>query len=202
MSRKFEFSYPYAAYQDISLMRETHTKKELLAEYKKVQQEANRRLKQLGKIKWMRASKAYEDNIGKYDKNPNRFNKTQLAKLLREGSRFLAAQSSTVKGQRTSRQRLMYTLKEEWGLDFINRNNIRDFVDFLEAARENLGVGHYTMTEVEAMFMTAKSDSEKYDIKQIKDKFEEYRTKMKDDENFLKYKREAEARYNPDDYDW
>ena len=32
MSRKFEFSYPYAAYQDISLMRETHTKKELLAE--------------------------------------------------------------------------------------------------------------------------------------------------------------------------
>lgn len=202
MAKRFEFSYPYAAYQDVSLMRETHTKKELLAEYRKVQTEAQRRLKQLGKLKWTKASKAYEDNIGKYDKNPSRMNKTELAKLLREGSRFLAAQSSTVKGQRVSRQRLLYTMREEWGLEFLNRNNIRDFVDFLEAARTNLGVGHYTMTEVEAMFLTAKSETEKYDVKQIKDKFEEYRDKMMDDSVFQKYKEQAEERYNPDDYEW
>ena len=32
MAKKFQFTYPYASYMDVSLMRETKTKKELLAE--------------------------------------------------------------------------------------------------------------------------------------------------------------------------
>ena len=200
MAKKFEFSYPYAAYQDVSLMRETHSKKELLAEYRKVQKEANRRLRQLSKYKWTTQSSAYQYNIDLYKKSPTKMNKTQLSKLLQQGSRFLASQASTVKGQRERRDRLIYTLKEQWGLDFVNRSNIGDVAEFLAAARTNLGAGHYNMTEVEAMFRMAKS--EKMDIDAIKANFMAFYEKMNDDPKYEKYLREAEERYNPDEYDW
>lgn len=200
MAKKFEFSYPYAAYQDVSLMRETHTKKELLAEYRKVQKEANRRLRQLSKYKWTTQSSAYQYNVDLYKKSPTKMNKTQLTKLLQQGSRFLASQASTVKGQRERRDRLIYTLKEQWGLDFVNRSNIGDVAEFLAAARTNLGAGHYNMTEVEAMFRMAKS--EKMDIDAIKQNFMAFYEKMNDDPKYEKYLREAEERYNPDEYDW
>lgn len=200
MAKKFEFSYPYAAYQDVSLMRETHTKKELLAEYRKVQKEANRRLRQLSKYKWTTQSSAYQYNVDLYKKSPTKMNKTQLTKLLQQGSRFLASQASTVKGQRERRDRLIYTLKEQWGLDFVNRSNIGDVAEFLAAARTNLGAGHYNMSEVEAMFRMAKS--EKMDIDAIKQNFMAFYEKMNDDPKFEKYMREAEERYNPDSYEW
>lgn len=200
MAKKFEFSYPYAAYQDVSLMRETHSKKELLAEYRKVQKEANRRLRQLSKYKWTTQSSAYQYNIDLYKKSPTKMNKTELSKLLQQGSRFLASQASTVKGQRERRDRLIYTLKEQWGLDFVNRSNIGDVAEFLAAARTNLGAGHYNMTEVEAMFRMAKS--EKMDIDAIKQNFMAFYEKMNDDPKYEKYLREAEERYNPDEYDW
>lgn len=200
MAKKFEFSYPYAAYQDVSLMRETHSKKELLAEYRKVQKEANRRLRQLSKYKWTTQSSAYQYNVDLYKKSPTKMNKTQLTKLLQQGSRFLASQASTVKGQRERRDRLIYTLKEQWGLDFVNRSNIGDVAEFLAAARTNLGAGHYNMSEVEAMFRMAKS--EKMDIDAIKQNFMAFYEKMNDDPKFEKYMREAEERYNPDSYEW
>ena len=200
MARNFEFSFPYAAYQDVSLMRETKTKKELLDEYRKIQAEANRRLKQLSKYKWTKASAAYQYNEGRYSKSPTKMNKTQIAQLMREGSRFLAAQSSTVAGQRESRNRLLYTMKEQWGLDFVNKANIGDFTEFLEAARKNLGAGHYNMTEVEAMFRVARS--EKLDTEEIKKDFRAFYDRMMDNPKFEKYMREAEDRYNPDDYEW
>ena len=37
MAKKFQFSYPYASYMDVSLMRENKTRKELIAEYSKMQ---------------------------------------------------------------------------------------------------------------------------------------------------------------------
>lgn len=200
MAKKFEFSYPYAAYQDVSLMRETHTKKELLAEYRKVQKEANRRLKQLSKFKWTTQSSAYQYNKDLYKKSPTKMNKTQLSKLLQQGSRFLASQASTVKGQRESRNRMIYTFKEQWGLDFLNRNNISDFLEFLGAAKANLGAANYNMTEIEALFRVAKT--EKLNIDAVKQNFMGFYEKMNDDALFEKYKRESEERYNPDEYDW
>lgn len=200
MAKRFEFSYPYAAYQDISLMRETHTKKELMAEYRKIQSEAARRLKQLSKFKWTAQSAAYQYNKDLYKKSPSKMNKTEIAKLLQQGSRFLASQASTVKGQRESRNRMLYTFKEQWGIDFLNRNNIADFLEFLGAAKANLGAANYNMTEIEALFRVAKT--KKLNIDAVKQNFMGFYEKMNDDALFEKYKRESEERYNPDEYDW
>lgn len=200
MAKRFEFSYPYAAYQDISLMRETRTKKELLAEYRKIQAEANRRLRQLSKYQWTTRSAAYQYNKELYKKSPSKMNKTEIAKLMQQGSRFIASQASTVKGQRESRNRLIYTFKEQWGLEFINRNNINDFLEFLGAAKANLGAANYNMTEIEAMFRAAKE--KKMDMEAIKQNFMGFYEKINDDAVFEKYMRQAEERYNPDEYDW
>lgn len=200
MAKRFEFSYPYTAYQDISLMRETRTKKELLSEYRKIQAEANRRLKQLEKYKWTKQSAAYQYNKGLYKKSPSKMTKTEIAKLMQQGSRFIASQASTVKGQRESRNRMLYTFKEQWGIEFLNRNNIGDFLEFLGAAKANLGAANYNMTEIEAMFRAAKE--KKMDIDSIKQNFMGFYEKINDDKVFEKYMNEAEERYNPDDYDW
>ena len=56
------------------------------------------------------------------------------------------------------------------------------------------------MTEIEAMFRMAKA--EKMDIGAIKQNFMAFYEKMNDDPKFEKYMRQAEERYNPDEYDW
>lgn len=199
MAKKFEFSYPYASYMDVSLMRETKTKKELLAEYTAMQKEANRRLKQLSKLKWTRESAAYQYNEGRYTRSAKRMTKQKIAEQMRDAARFLAAQTSTVTGQREARNRMLYTFREQWGIEGINKSNLGDFVRFLEAARKNLGAGAYNMNEIEAMFRVARSKRLNTDAI-VKD-FNAFMEKAKDSSLYDRYMAETEERYSSDDYD-
>ena len=117
MAKKFQFSYPYASYMDVSLMRETKTKKELLAEYKAMRDEANRRLHGLEKYKWTQASQAYQYNKDRFKGGVSRMTKEQLSKQMREAAIFLGSQTSTVQGQRRQRDRMLDTFRESWGLN-------------------------------------------------------------------------------------
>ena len=96
MAKKFSFSYPYASYMDVSLMRETKTKKELLAEYKAMQNEANRRLRGLEKFKWTQASQAYQYNKDRFKGGVSRLTKEQLAKQMREAARMMEYEYAAV----------------------------------------------------------------------------------------------------------
>ena len=203
MGKKFEFSYPYAAYMDVSLMRETHSRKELIAEFRAMQKEANRRLKELERTKWTQESQAYQRNKGKYDVRVfdlYHMTKNELSKRMREAAQFLGASSSTLKGQRRARARLVDTFREEWGLSFITRNNVADFSRFLEAARAHYGAGYYSMTEMEALFRTARKD-EKFDIDKIKDNFDDFVKTTKESENYAKYARRADERFSSEAYE-
>lgn len=203
MAKKFSFSYPYASYMDVSLMRETKTRKELIAEYRSMQTEARRRLKQLEKIKWTRESAAYERNAGLYQERAfdlYHMTKQDIAKRMRDAAQFLGAGSSTLAGQRRARNRLIETFREEWGLDFINRNNVADFARFLEAARAHYGAAHYSMTEMEALFRTARKD-DKFDIDKIKDNFDQFVKDTKASENYVTYRRKAQDRFSSEDYE-
>ena len=198
MAKRFEFSYPYASYMDVSLMRETRTKKELQAEYKRLAAEANRRLAALGKYKWMRDSKAYENNIGKYSRGISRMTKADLAKQMREAAIFLASQSSTIAGQRRHRDRLLYTFTEQWGLEFLNRRNIVEFARYLEAWREKYGAAYYSMVDVEATYRAAKA--EKLDMTRVKTDFDEFLSDAKKSKHYEAAYREASERYSSDDF--
>ena len=199
MAKKFQFLYPYASYMDVSLMRETKTKKELLAEYKAMRDEANRRLRGLEKYKWTQASQAYQYNKDRFRGGVSRLTKEQLAKQMREAAIFLGSQTSTLTGQRRQRDRMLDTFKESWGLTFLHRGNIADFARFLEAARAYFGAAHYTMDQIEALFRTARR--EKLDIDQIEKNFGEFAERAMESPNYAKYMREASERFSSEDYE-
>ena len=199
MAKKFSFSYPYASYMDVSLMRETKTKKELLAEYKAMRNEANRRLRGLEKFKWTQASQAYQYNKDRFKGGVSRLTKEQLAKQMREAAIFLGSQTSTLTGQRRQRDRMLDTFRESWGLTFLHRGNIADFVRFLSAARAHFGAAHYSMDEIEALFRTARR--EKLDLDQIEQNFSKFAESALESKNYTRYMREAAARYSSDDYE-
>ena len=199
MAKKFQFSYPYASYMDVSLMRETKTRKELLAEYKAMRTEAERRLRGLSKYKWTQASDAYQYNKDRFKGGISSLNKTELSKRMREAAIFLGSQSSTVQGQRRSRDRRIDTFREQWGLSFVNRTNIADFTRFLAAARAHFGAAHYSMDDIEALFRTARA--EKLDIDEVERNFNEFVERAMESKNYAKFKREAEDRFSSDDYE-
>lgn len=205
MAKKFQFSYPYASYMDVSLMRETKTKKELLAEYKAMRDEANRRLRGLEKYKWMQDSDAYQLNKDKFRGGVSRMTKEQLAKQMREAAIFLTSSSSTVKGQRRRRDRLLETFRYEWGLNFLNKRNTVDFARFLGAAREHYGAGYYNMDKIEALWKVAlkrdKEGVEAFDVDKIKKNFEEFEKKAIEDSSYAEFYRQAQDRFSSDDYD-
>lgn len=199
MAKKFSFSYPYASYMDVSLMRETKTKKELLAEYKALRAEANRRLRGLEKYKWTQASQAYQYNKDRFRGGVSRLTKEQLAKQMREAAIFLGSQTSTIQGQRRQRDRMLDTFRESWGLTFLHRGNIADFARFLGAARAYFGAAHYTMDQIEALFRTARR--EKLDIDQIEKNFGEFAERAMESPNYARYMREASERFSSEDYE-
>lgn len=199
MAKKFQFSYPYASYMDVSLMRETKTKKELLAEYKAMRDEANRRLRGLEKYKWTQESQAYQYNKDRFKGGVSRMTKEQLSKQMREAAIFLGSQTSTVQGQRRQRDRMLDTFRESWGLEFLNRRNVADFVRFLGAARAHFGAAHYSMDEVEALFKTARR--EKLDMDEIERNFSNFADHAMESPNYARYMREAAERFSSDDYE-
>ena len=199
MAKKFQFSYPYASYMDVSLMRETKTKKELLAEYKAMRDEANRRLRGLEKYKWTQESQAYQYNKDRFKGGVSRLTKEQLSKQMREAAIFLGSQTSTVQGQRRQRDRMLDTFRESWGLEFLNRRNVADFVRFLGAARAHFGAAHYSMDEVEALFKTARR--EKLDMDEIERNFSNFADRAMESPNYARYMREAAARFSSEDYE-
>ena len=199
MKKKFSFSYPYASYMDVSLMRETKTKKELVAEYKAMAAEANRRLRGLEKYKWTTASQAYQYNKDRFRGGVSRLTKEQLAKQMREAAIFLGSQTSTVQGQRRQRDRMLDTFRESWGLDFLHRGNVADFVRFLGAARAHFGAAHYSMDEIEALFKTARR--EKLDMDKIENNFAQFAERAMESPNYSRYMREASERYSSEDYE-
>ena len=199
MAKKFQFTYPYASYMDVSLMRETKTKKELLAEYKAMRDEANRRLRGLEKYKWTQESQAYQYNKDRFRGGVSRLTKEQLSKQMREAAIFLGSQTSTVQGQRRQRDRMLDTFRESWGLEFLNRRNVADFVRFLGAARAHFGAAHYSMDEVEALFKTARR--EKLDMDEIERNFSNFADRAMESPNYARYMREAAERFSSDDYE-
>lgn len=197
--KPFDFKYPYASYMDVSLMRETHTKKELLAEYKRLRREAQVRLNQLERYKWMKDSDVYQYNKDRFKGAVSRMTKAELAKQMRDAAIFVTSKTSTAFGQRERRNNLLDTFRDGWGLTFLNKSNVVEFSRFLGAARANFGAAHYSMDEVEALFRTAKKD--KLDMDQIEQNFDAFVEQAQGSKAYANYMRSAEERFSSDDYD-
>ena len=127
--KPFRFNYPIASYQMISDIRETHSRKELLAEYNRMRSEALKRMTEL-KAGGYADSQQYLQNLGRF-RGGSKMNKTELAYAMRDAAKFLTAQMSTVRGMREYEQKSIDTWRNTYGYEFINRNNIRRWGEFL-----------------------------------------------------------------------
>ena len=167
--KPFKFAYDIAAYSLVSDMRESHTRKELLAEYNRMRAEAVSRMKELKDSKY-NTSAQYLTNVGRF-RGGSKMNKTQLAHAMRDAARFLSASTSTVQGMREYERKSVNTWRNVYGYSFINANNVDEWGYFLEWVKES-NLDPYDLDEVAKQFRVMENYRRKSADKQLKAKAE------------------------------
>lgn len=184
--KPFKFAYDVAAYSLVSDMRESHTRKELLAEYNRMRTEALSRMKELKNSEYVNSAQ-YLTNKGRF-RGGSKMNKTELAHAMRDAARFLASSTSTVAGMREYERRTVQTWRNVYGYAFINKNNVADWGYFLEWVKEN-NPDPYDLNEVAAQFQQMERYRKKTPAQQAKVK-QETREAFED---FQAYRKERAA---------
>lgn len=107
--------------------------KQIRAEYTRLRDIAQKRIKRLGESEW-RSSETYQRYKGGFPKLSEIPNRTNLSYELAKLSRFVSAKTTTVTGLRHQRTEQLKSLKKH-GYDFVNKKNIDKFVQFMEDFR-------------------------------------------------------------------
>ena len=179
--KPFKFAYDVAAYSLVSDMRESHTRKELLAEYNRMRKEALSRMKELKSSEYS-TSVQYLTNVGRF-RGGSKMNKTELARAMRDAARFLASSTSTVAGMREYERRTVQTWRNVYGYTFINKNNVAEWGYFLEWLKVT-NPDPYDLDDVAAQFQQmeryrkktpAQQDKVKQEARQAFEDFQAYR---------------------------
>lgn len=179
--KPFKFAYDVAAYSLVSDMRESHTRKELLAEYNRMRKEALSRMKELKSSEYS-TSAQYLTNVGRF-RGGSKMNKTKLAHAMRDAARFLASSTSTVAGMREYERRTVQTWRNVYGYTFINKNNVAEWGYFLEWVKAT-NPDPYELDDVAAQFQQmeryrkktpAQQDKVKQETRQAFEDFQAYR---------------------------
>ncbi len=200
--KPFKFGYDIAAYQLISDMRETHTRKELLAEYNRMRAEATARLAEM-KNSEFNTSSQYLINKGRF-RGGSKMNKTELAHAMRDAARFLAAATSTVAGMREYQRKSVDTWRNVYGYSFVNKNNVEDWGRFLEWVREN-NMDPYNLDEVAKQFQQMENYRKKTPEAQarakaeVQQRFEDFQQWRKEKAEYAELTRRSEGRVSSAD---
>lgn len=163
--KPFKFAYDIAAYSLVSDMRETHTRKELLAEYNRMRAEALSRMKELKNSEYVKSAQ-YLTNKGRF-RGGSHMNKTELAHAMRDAARFLSSATSTVQGMRDYERRTVRTWRDVYGFTFINKNNVSEWGYFLEWVKES-NPDPYDLDEVAKQFRQMEQYKKKTPAQQAK----------------------------------
>lgn len=144
--------------------------KEIRQDYKELRKLANRRLERFKGTEW-EDSKQYKRNAGRYKKLSEIKSDRELAYLLTDLQRFTSSDTSTVRGLARHRNATIETLREH-GYDFINRNNIRAFGDYMEQLRAKGIARLYDSARLADVFETA--EKKRVSPDEVLQKFVEY----------------------------
>lgn len=107
--------------------------KQIRAEYTRLRDIAQKRIKRLGESEW-RSSETYQRYKGGFPKLSEIPNRTNLSYELARLSRFVSAKTTTVSGLKHQRTEQLKSLKKH-GYDFVNKENIDKFGQFMEDFR-------------------------------------------------------------------
>lgn len=148
---KSVLTYPRDYYMVSSMeLADVMTEKEMRAEYSRLRSIAVKRLARLKKNKYT------DDNFYRY--NAERYipladikNEKQLMQKLSDIAYFLESRRSLITERRKLESETIETLHEH-GLDFVNRKNLKDFGEFMEAFREQHLELLYSSDEAASLF--------------------------------------------------
>ena len=122
-------------------------------EYQRLRRVAEKRLARLGASEFA-DSEAYRRNDGKFTPLSQVSNNRELGALLYDVRNFLDARRSSVTGQRAIIREQLETLHEH-GYIFVNKSNLKEFGEFMEAARTAAGGRLYASDRVAEMYDAA-----------------------------------------------
>lgn len=111
----------------------TLTDKELRKEYSRLRSIARKRLERFEGTEWT-DTQVYKLNAGVYKPIGEIKSDRELRHLFSDVARFVNAETSSVSGLEKQRQTAVNTLNER-GYDFVNKQNYRQFAEFMEYAR-------------------------------------------------------------------
>lgn len=134
-------SYTQAALSDT----DTWSDKELLSEYRKLYKTAQSRLDSLSKSewadtrsvrKWIHDVKPAPKEIVKIPEEAKR--RKELEKSMYDTVQFLRNKTASVRGMNEYRDAQIRSMRRDKNLAFVNRENYRSFVEFLDTYRETI----------------------------------------------------------------
>jgi hypothetical protein len=111
----------------------TLTDKQLRKEYSRLRSIARKRLERFEGTEWD-DTQIYKANVGVYKPLKEIKSDRELRHLLSDVARFVMSDKGSVSALEKERQKTVNTLQER-GYTFVNKENFRQFADFMEYAR-------------------------------------------------------------------
>lgn len=183
MAKKI-FNFPDEFYENVDDSFMTWGQKR--AELRRLQHIANDRLQKFTGTEWEQSS-VYKSNKGQYDKNVKKMSRAEVDMKLNQVYRFLKSNRSTVRGNQIARARTIRSLHQA-GFTGINKENLKQFGEFMDKVRAANLDAIYTSDEIVDMF-------ELFEKKGIKDK----ESLIEDFDSFYDKKQELEKIPKPRD---
>lgn len=109
------------------------TEPELRKEYSRLRSIARKRIERFENTEWV-DTQQYIQNKGKFVPLKQVKTEVELRHLLTDVARFITAETGSVSGLKKQKKKMIETLNER-GYDFINKDNVRQFADFMEFTR-------------------------------------------------------------------
>lgn len=141
---------PPEAYYPEALRSGTLTPEEMRSHYSYLRKIANKRLQRFVGSEFEDAQ-SYIKNVGKFVPLSDINNERELMFKLYEVNKFVRARSSSVTGLRQIRNETIETFHDR-GFTWVNKNNIKQFGDYLEYMRAKYGAKQFDSERAAELF--------------------------------------------------
>lgn len=154
----------------LGIQEAVFTPAEARAEYNRLRKVAAQRLRRLEASPYggSKLAKAYGESFGALPKGAT---ESQIRKALSSTAHFLGQKASTITGAKGIQSKFIKTMHER-GYNFINKDNAREFGEFMDAWKRSGAAQQYDSEQVVKLYRDAKA--KKIDVDKIKDAFEKY----------------------------
>lgn len=107
------------------------TLEQMKSEYKRLSSVARQRLARFEQSKEWKDADIYREYAGSFEQPVTSLNEAQLMRELSDLAQFTSSKLSSIRGQQQNRNQIIQTLHAR-GYTFINKNNFKDFTNFMD----------------------------------------------------------------------